>query len=217
MVLDDDDGLASVDQSVKQSQQLLDVREMKARRRLVEDVDAADLRHVRCQLEALTLTAGERRQRLPDGQIAEPDIGESLEDHVGSWRLGLARAEEGLGLGHGHREYLADVTPAKVVVEDVGLESLAAADLAHRLDRGHDAELGVDDAGSVAVRAGAFGVGTEERRLHAVRLGERLADRLEQTRIRRRIAAARAVDGTLVDRDDAIPTRDRPVDERALP
>ena len=41
-----------------------------------------------------------------------------------------------------------------------------------------DVELS-DDAGPVARRAGALGVGAEQRRLHAVLLGERLPDRLD--------------------------------------
>jgi hypothetical protein len=44
------------------------------------------------------------------------------------------------------------------------------------------AEVGVDHPGAVAGRAGALGVGAEERGLHAVGLRERLADRLEQAR-----------------------------------
>src|SRR5437667_1329388 len=48
-------------------------------------------------------------------------------------------------------------------------------------DAGHHRQVGVDDAGAVAVGAGALGVGAEQRRLHAVGLRERLADRVEQS------------------------------------
>src|SRR5690349_7989943 len=41
VVLDDDDRLARLDQPVEQAEQLLDVGEVQAHRRLVEDVDAA--------------------------------------------------------------------------------------------------------------------------------------------------------------------------------
>ena len=70
--------------------------------------------------------------------------------------------------------------------------------------------------GAVAVRAGALGVGAEQRRLHAVGLRERLADRVEQAGVGRRVAAPRSADRRLVDRDDARAGGDRPVDERAL-
>ena len=61
MVLDDDDGLAGVDEPVEQREQVLDVGEVEARGRLVEDVDAALLPQVRGQLEPLPLAAGQRR------------------------------------------------------------------------------------------------------------------------------------------------------------
>src|SRR3712207_7133336 len=44
------------------------------------------------------------------------------------------------------------------------------------------------------------GVGAEERRLDPVRLRERQADRLQETRVGGRVAAPRAADGRLVDR-----------------
>ena len=78
------------------------------------------------------------------------------------------------------------------------------------------AEVGVDHAGAVAVRARALGVRAEQRRLDAVGLGERLADRLEQPGVRRGVAAPRPADRALVDGDDAVAPGDRPVDQRAL-
>ena len=78
------------------------------------------------------------------------------------------------------------------------------------------AEVGVDDAGAVAGRAGALGVGAEQRRLHAVGLRERLADRVEQPGVGRRVAAPRAADRGLVDRHHAVAAGHRAVDQRAL-
>lgn len=49
---------------------------------LVEDVDPAFLTHVRRQLEALPLAAGERRQRLAEREVAKPNIGEPGQDLV---------------------------------------------------------------------------------------------------------------------------------------
>ena len=70
-------------------------------------------------------------------------------------------------------------------------------------DAGHHRQVGVDDAGAVAVGAGPLGVGAEQRRLHAVGLGERLADRVEQPGVGRRVAPSRAADRALVDRHHA--------------
>src|SRR5215216_6011973 len=54
----DDDRLAGVDEPVEQAEQLLDVGEVQAGSRLVEDVDAALFPHVGGQLEPLPLAPG---------------------------------------------------------------------------------------------------------------------------------------------------------------
>src|SRR5919201_1937750 len=53
VVLDDDDRLAGIDEPVEQAEQLLDVGEVQAGGRLVEDVDGALLGHVGGELESL--------------------------------------------------------------------------------------------------------------------------------------------------------------------
>ena len=62
----------------------------------------------------------------------------------------------------------------------------------------------------------ALGVGAEQRRLHAVGLREGLADRVEESGVRRRVAPPRAADRALIDRDHARAGGDRAVHERAL-
>ena len=106
--------------------------------------------------------------------------------------------------------------PPSVVLEHGRLEPLALALLARGRDRGHEPELRVDDARAVAGRAGALGVGAEQRGLHAVGLREGGADRVEQPGVRRRVAPSRAADRALVDRHDAVPARHGAVDQRAL-
>ena len=82
VVLDDDDRLAGVDEPVEQAEQLLDVGEVEAGGRLVEDVDAALLGHVGGQLEPPPLAAGQRSERLAEDEVGEADIGEPVEDGV---------------------------------------------------------------------------------------------------------------------------------------
>jgi hypothetical protein len=82
VVLDDDDRLAGVDEAVEQAEQPLDVGEVQAGGRLVEDVDAALLGQVGGQLEPLALTAGQGRERLTEAEVAEPDVAEPVEDGV---------------------------------------------------------------------------------------------------------------------------------------
>ncbi len=106
--------------------------------------------------------------------------------------------------------------PPKCVVQHRGLEPLPVAHLAGGGDAGHHRQVGVDHAGAVAVGAGTFRVGAEQRRLHAVGLRERLADGFEQPGVRRRVAPPRAADRGLVDRHHAVPPRHRAVDQRAL-
>ena len=103
VVLDHDDRLAAVDQPVEQPEQLFDVGEVQPGRRLVEHVHAALLGHVRRQLEPLPLSARQGRQRLADGQVAEPDIRQPLQDGVGRRELRLALREELLRFGDRHR------------------------------------------------------------------------------------------------------------------
>ena len=136
---------------------------------------------------------------------------------MGGRRGRLALSEERLGLGHGHGQHLGDVLPAEGVLQHRGVEPLPLAQLAGAGDGGHDPEVGVDDAGTVAGGAGALGVGAEQRRLHAVGLRERLADRVEQPGVGRGVAPPRALDRGLVDRHHPVLARHRAVDQRALP
>ena len=213
VVGDDDDRFAGVHEPVEQAEQPLHIGEVEARGRLVQDVDVALFGHVGGQLQPLALAAGERRQGLAEAEVAQPDVGEPVEDGVRRGRAGLAGAEEHLGLGHRHGQHLADVAAAEVVVEHRGQEPLALALFAGGGDAGHHAQVGVDHPGPVAVGAGALGVGAEQRRLHVVGLGERLTDRVEQPGVGRRVAPARAADRALVDRHHAVTPRHRAVDQ----
>jgi hypothetical protein len=80
VVLDDDDRLAGVDEPVEQAEQLLHVGEVEAGGRLVEDVDPAPVTHVHGELEPLPLATGQGGERLAEAEVAEPDVGEAVED-----------------------------------------------------------------------------------------------------------------------------------------
>ena len=109
--------LPDVDEPVEQAEQLLDVGEVQAGGRLVEDVDAALLAHVGGQLEPLPLAAGQRGERLAEAEVAEPDVDQPFEDLVRGRGARLPRGEELLGVGDRHREHLADVAPAERVLQ----------------------------------------------------------------------------------------------------
>ena len=217
VVCDHDHRLPGVHQPVEQTEQLLHVGEVQARGRFVEDEDVALLPHVGGELEPLPLTAGQRGEGLTEADVPEPDVGQLPEDLVGGRNGGVTGAEELLGLGDGHGEHLGDVLAAELVLQDLGLVPLPLAQLAGGGDPGHDRQVAVDDPGAVAGGAGALGVGAEQGRLHPVCLREGLADRVEQARVGRRVAAPRAADRGLVDHHHALPLRQRAVHERALP
>ena len=68
VVVDDDDRLAGVDQPVEQRELPLDVGQVQAGGRLVQDVHTALLAQVRRQLEPLALAGRKRRERLAEAE-----------------------------------------------------------------------------------------------------------------------------------------------------
>ena len=82
VVLDDEDRVAAVDQPMEDLEQLLDVGEVEPGRRLVEDVQGPPGRPPRQlgrELDPLRLAARQRRRRLAEVDVAEPDVVERLE------------------------------------------------------------------------------------------------------------------------------------------
>ena len=70
-------GVAGVDEPREHAEQLLDVVEVQARGRLVEDVERAPRLHLAelaAELDPLRLAAAQRRRRLADLHVAEPDL-----------------------------------------------------------------------------------------------------------------------------------------------
>jgi hypothetical protein len=135
---------------------------------------------------------------------------------VSNLHASLTFGEEVTGVGDRHLEHFTYVLATELVLEHCSLEPLALAHLAGRGDGVHEAQLGVDDAGAVAVRACTVGVGAEQPRLHTVGLGERLPYRVEHPGVGRRVAAPRPANLGLVHQDDTRPLRYRTLDERAL-
>jgi hypothetical protein len=82
VVLDDHDGVAVVAQAVQHLEQHLDVLEVQAGGRLVEDVERAAgvaLGQFQRQLDALRLAARERGGDWPSSDVAEADVDQGLE------------------------------------------------------------------------------------------------------------------------------------------
>ncbi len=82
VVLDQDDGVAGVDQPVQLAQQQGDVGRVQAGRRLVEQVErvaAPGPLQLGRQLDALRLAAAELGRRLAEPQVAQPDVAQRLQ------------------------------------------------------------------------------------------------------------------------------------------
>jgi hypothetical protein len=171
VVLDHDERVAGVDQAPERAQELRDVVEVQAGGRLVEEEERAfraarrarRVREMAGELEPLRLAARERRHRLAEAQVLEPDVGERLEpgDHVG-----LA-GEERHRFGHRQLEHVGDAAVAPLHLEHLGAEALAVAVGAAQVHVGQELHLDVLEA--VAAAGGAAAVaGVEAERSRGV-------------------------------------------------
>src|SRR5262245_10283219 len=182
VVLDQDDGVAGVDEAVERLQQALDIGQVQARRGLVEDVDrvlrALQRAHLGGDLDPLRLTARERRRRLAERQVAETEIVEDL-DLALDRRL---RGEERRALLDRHVQDVGDGLPADRDLERVVVEAGPLAHAAGDLHVGHEIELRRDGPFTLALFAAAAGhVEAEPSRLVLAldrqrRRGEQVAD-----------------------------------------
>src|SRR5690606_36084596 len=122
-----------------------------AGRRLVEDVERPSRRfldELARELETLRLASGERRRRLPERDVAEPDAIEHAQDRHDPRLI----AKELDRLGHRAVEHLAHALAAIEDLERLAVVATAAASFANDLDGSE--ELHVDDDHA---RASAFG------------------------------------------------------------
>ena len=192
-----------LDQLAEGRQQLGDVVEVQAGRRLVEDVEqalAAERGQVRGDLDPLRLAARERRGRLAEPQIAETDLVEHLQpaQHLGR------RAEEGERLAHRHVEHLVHVLATVPHLEHLRLEPHAVALVARDEHVRQELHLDADLAFALARLAPAAGhvegkmAGRQPAGPRVLGRREQLADRIEGLEIRHRIRARRAADRRLV-------------------
>ena len=209
IVLDDEHRVAGVDEVVQHFEQQLDVGEVEAGRRLVEQVHRAAGRlfhQLAGQLDALGFAAGERRRRLADLDVVEADRVQRAE-------LVMDRGdvfEVGHRFLHVHLEHLGDALFLVHHLQRFAIEAVAVADGARDPDVGQ--EIHFEPVRAVAVArfaAAALHVEAEPARLvaAALRLGQlrvEAADVVEQFDVRAGIRARRAADRRLVDDDQLV-------------
>ena len=184
VVLDDDHGVAGVDETLQLGHQFVDVGGMKARRRLVEDVERAAallLLQLGGELDPLRLAARELGRGLAEAEVAEPDVaqhGERLQYR----RLIAEELARGL---HGQAEDIGDAATAPCHLERLRVVARTLAGRAGRIDAGHEEQLDADEAFSLARVAAALGdvegeaAGVVMAGAGGFRGGEQLADVVE--------------------------------------
>ena len=158
IVLHDDDGVPRLHQSAEGPHQRPYVVYVEAGGWLVKDEEAL-LRHpseVGGELESLTLTAGERRRRLPQMDVPQPHIAQHLQPlQDGGDLLSLLRerGEEVDRLLDGHLEEVVDILVVEGHLEDVVLETLAVALLTEEPHVSHKLHLHGDIALALTIFA----------------------------------------------------------------
>ena len=221
VVLDHQQGVPGDQQLAECLEELRHVLEMQSRRRLVEQEQLAAMRGARehgggirqvpGELQALRFAAGERRHRLPELEVFEPDITQWREPRGHLGRIG----EERTRFGHGEVEHLGDAqAPAvRALAADVEHFLPVAAAVAVRTAQVHvREELHLHVLETVAAAGGAAAVAGVEAEGAAGVLallrgglgGEQRADGIEGADVARGIRARRAADRVLIDHDDII-------------
>ena len=209
VVLDDHDRVPLGHQLVQDVEQPLDVGEVEAGGRLVEDVERAAGRapgELGRELHPLRLAARQGRRRLPEPDVVEPDVVEGLE-LLAHRRDGL---EEGERLPHGHLQDLGDVPALVADLERLPVVALALAHLARHVHVGEEVHLDLHQPVALAGLApAALDVEREApgRVAARPRVGgprEQRPDEREDAGVRRRVGARGAADRRLVDVDDLV-------------
>ena len=149
VVLDHDHRVALLDQAVEDLEQPLDVGEVQAGGRLVEDVErvaGGDLGELGRELDPLRLAAGELRRRLAEADVVEADVVQGLQP-PGDLR---DRREELDRLADRHLEHVGDRLALVADLERLAVVAAAVALLAGHVDVGQEVHLDLDLAVAAA-------------------------------------------------------------------
>ena len=146
-----------------------DVGEVQAGGRLVEDVErpaGRDLRQLGGELHALRLAARQRRRRLAEPDVVEPDVVQRLQPAL-DLRDVLEELERLLDR---HLEHVGDRLALEADLERLAVVALAVALLARHVDVRQEVHLDLDLAVAAAdLAAAALDVEAEAARLVAAR------------------------------------------------
>ena len=164
-MLDHDDRIPAVYETLEDDEQLMNIRRVQSRRRLVEDVERlarAALGELRRELDALRLAARERRRGLPEPDVAEPDIANDLKLACDARHI-LKKLHR---LVDRHVEHLGDGLALVMHFERLAVVARALAYLARDVDVREELHLDLEDAVAAArLTAPALDVEAEPPRL----------------------------------------------------
>ena len=220
VVLDHEHRVPGVDEALEHLEQLLDVGEVEAGGRLVEDVQRAsgrDLAELGGQLHALRLPARQRRRRLAEGHVVETDVVQRLQAPPDLRDL----REEAERLLDRHLEDVGDRLPLEAHLERLAVVAPPLAGLARHVHVRQEMHLDLDLAVALAgLAAAALDVEAEPAGLVAahLRVGRErveLPDVGEEVGVGRRIRPRRPADRALVDLDHLVEHLD-PLDALVL-
>ena len=208
-MLDDNHGIARIDQLLQHVYQTVHVRNVQAGGRLVQDIDGLAgraLGQLGRKLGALRLAAGERRGRLSELDIAEADLSHGLKPSRNFGHVG----EELARLVHRHVEHLVDVLTLVAHLKRLLVIALALTHVAGHIHIRQEVHLDLQKAVARAgLAAAALDVEGKPARPVAARLGvrrfgEQVANVIEHAGIGCRVGARRAPDGRLVNIDHLV-------------
>ena len=175
-MLNNDDAVAAFEQGVESCQQALDVVEVESGGGLVENEEGVLLlfhSEEIGKLHALVLTSGKCRRALAQLDVTQSDVFERLKTFTN--RLVAVLPKEFDGLADGHVEHVVDVLAFVSDVENVALEPLPVAGVAHQFQIGHELHFHGNDTCALAFLASSsVSIEGEELRTESHLLGEGL-------------------------------------------
>ena len=208
-MLNDDDGVALIDQVMQHFEELAHVFEMQSGGGLIQYIEGAPggaLGEFFRQLDPLRFAAGQGGGLLAEADVIQPDL---LQQHhfVADGGHGL---EEGHGFFDGHVQYVGDGLAFEFDDEGFAVVALAVTDIAGDIDIGQEVHFDFDQAIALArLTPAALDVEGKTPRLVAAGLGlgqfgKPIADRRERLGVSGGVGARRAANGALIDVDDFV-------------
>ena len=216
VVLDHQQRVPRLQQPAQGAHQLGDVVEVQAGGRFVEHEELAFFRRrlaraarsfgqMAGQLQALCLTAGECRHRLPEAHIVQPHIDDGLQaaQHV------LVLGEAGHGFTHRQFQHVGDGKQPVAALDrhfaQLGAEAFAVAVRAAQVHVRQELHFDMLETRTAASRATAI-AGVEAEHAGGVaallcqgRSGKQFADLVKRADVTRRVRTRRFADGRLID------------------